>query len=68
MMRGGPRIASFDPSEGALLGHLLEDSETTVADDVVVALHLEPIAYTVSHPVWDVAALRHRCVRLFRSC
>ena len=35
---------------GALFGHLLEDSGPSVADDVVVALHLgdvrEPLAYT----------------------
>ena len=28
---------------GALLGHLLEDSGTSVADDVVVALHVREV-------------------------
>ena len=32
---------------GALLGHLLEDSGPSVADDVLVALHRADVAYTV---------------------
>jgi hypothetical protein len=32
---------------GALLGDLLEDPGPSVADDVVVALHVEPLAYTL---------------------
>ena len=31
---------------GALLGNLLEDSGPSVADDVVIALHLASLAYT----------------------
>ena len=37
---------------GALLDDLLEDSGSSVANDVLVALHFDDVAYTVLHRPW----------------